>query len=359
MKEIFFTAGPSQLHKNYAQYYNEALQKNLGSANHRSNTFRDVYKYTYTQLKQLLKLPNDTAIFFTGSASEIWERMIQNLVLNKSHHLVNGSFSKRFYEYAAALGINATKYEVELLKGYNEAALKVEEDVELICTTQNETSTGVKMNPTLLNKIKQINKNALLCSDLVSVAPVSEIDYTQVDSTFFSVQKAFGMPPGLGVWICNNACRQKATILQSNNKIKTAHHTLETFYKNFEKWETPSTPNIIAIYVLGRIAEEFNTYGFEKLKNETAIKKQIIYETINNSNVLKVAVENIDWQSDTMLVFKTEKSSTEIVNELKKSNLIISTGYGAIKESTIRIANFPTTSIEDINKLAFALKQLG
>ena len=47
-----------------------------------------------------MNIPEDNGIFFTGSATEIWERLIQNTVEHESFHLVNGSFSKKFYDFS-------------------------------------------------------------------------------------------------------------------------------------------------------------------------------------------------------------------------------------------------------------------
>ena len=80
-----------------------AFREGIPSLSHRSKKFESIYKDTVDGLRELLKLPSDYQLFFTGSATEIWERTIQNLVEENSFHLVNGSFSKRFFEIAQQL----------------------------------------------------------------------------------------------------------------------------------------------------------------------------------------------------------------------------------------------------------------
>ena len=55
----------------------------------------------------------------------------------------------------------------------------------------------------------------LLAVDAVSSLPYPDFDYTILDSVFFSVQKGFGLPAGLGVWMVNDRCIAKAEQLLS------------------------------------------------------------------------------------------------------------------------------------------------
>ncbi|TAG55006.1 MAG: phosphoserine aminotransferase, partial [Runella slithyformis] len=100
MKNTYFTAGPAQMYPTFEKHLQTALNEQLGSISHRSQKFRDIYKFTVEQLRQLMNIPDTHGIFFAGSASEIWERILLNCVEHESFHLVNGSFSKKFYEYA-------------------------------------------------------------------------------------------------------------------------------------------------------------------------------------------------------------------------------------------------------------------
>ena len=110
--KINFTPGPSQLYFTVEDH----IRTLSGKASHHYRTeaknLKAFYQDTVEGLRELLKLPSDYHIYFTGSATEIWERTIQNLVEEKSFHLVNGSFSKRFFEIAVQLGKKPVKNEV-------------------------------------------------------------------------------------------------------------------------------------------------------------------------------------------------------------------------------------------------------
>ena len=111
--KINFTPGPSQLYFTVEGHIRTAFRDGVPSLSHRSKKFEGIYKDTVDGLRALLSIPTNYHVFFTGSATEIWERLIQNLVEENSFHLVNGSFSKRFFEIGQQLNKKPTKSEVD------------------------------------------------------------------------------------------------------------------------------------------------------------------------------------------------------------------------------------------------------
>ena len=97
--KIYFTPGPTQLYYTVEDHLRSALREDIGSISHRSKAFEKVFSETRNNLTELLQLPDGYEIYFTSSANEIWERIIQNMVENKSHHFVNGSFSEKFFKF--------------------------------------------------------------------------------------------------------------------------------------------------------------------------------------------------------------------------------------------------------------------
>ena len=78
MKNTYFTPGPAELYPTFGAHMQTALNEQIGSISHRSQRFRDIYKHTDEQLRTLLNIPVTHGIFFTGSASEVWERVLLN-----------------------------------------------------------------------------------------------------------------------------------------------------------------------------------------------------------------------------------------------------------------------------------------
>lgn len=360
MRKTYFTPGPAELYPTVEQHYRDAFDQQLGSISHRSQKFRDIYKHTVEQLRILMDIPESSGIFFTGSATEIWERIIQSTVEHETFHLVNGSFSKKFYDFSNELQHHAHKFEKPFGEGFDYAEITVPEYAELICTTANETSSGVQMRPAEIHKLKRANKEKLVCVDMVSSAPYPDLDFNTIDSALFSVQKSFGMPAGLGCWIANQAMLDKASkILESGASIGT-YHSLPSLWKNYEKYETPETPNVMAIYVLGKVAEDMNKIGVSTIRKETEKKAKVLYDFVEKSDYLDIFVQNPEHRSQTVVVVNVkEKSPADIIKQVQaEANMIIGSGYGSFKDSQLRIANFAAVNLAQVEQLIDVLKTI-
>ncbi|MDX5420071.1 MAG: aminotransferase class V-fold PLP-dependent enzyme, partial [Hymenobacteraceae bacterium] len=140
--KVFFTPGPSELYPTVPAHMQSAMENKIGSISHRSQEFKDIYAHAVAGLRKFLQLPDDYEVLFLSSANEIWERAIQNLVKEESFHLVNGSFSKRFYEISTELGRKASKHEVPFGEGFRLNDMAIPETAELVALIHNETSSG-------------------------------------------------------------------------------------------------------------------------------------------------------------------------------------------------------------------------
>ncbi len=355
MEQFYFTVGPAQIHPKVLEYSSQFYNEGLGSVSHRSEAFRNMYKEADRELRLLLNVPDDFAILFLSSASEIFERLLLNCVHTHSFHAINGSFAHKFYKFSLALGKKAVAQEFPLGTGFTADALKVPADAELICLTHNETSTGVSIPENTIAEVHQRHPNALLAVDIVSSAPNVRLDFTQLDMAFFSVQKAFGLPSGLGVWFIRQSAVEKVQHLAKTQMVG-AQNTLDALIKNYKNFETPSTPNIYNIYLLGKIAGEYNRYGVEKLRAETKEKATMLYDFLEQSVHFKAFVQDPQYRSETVIVVDClHHSPTDVISKLKSMGLTVSSGYASLKDRQIRVANFPVVTKEKIQELIDSL----
>lgn len=356
MQSRIFTVGPTQLHPQYLNFHKDAMNMNLGSIYHRSKEFHKLYQYADEQLKLLLGLNDEHSIYFTSGGTEIWEKSILNLTHEHTYHLINGEFGRKYFEYAQKLGKKSIAHEVTRATPFHLSSINIPEETEMVCLTINETASGFCLTQNECITLKEKASHTIISADAVSIAPLFASSYRIFDSFFFSVQKAFGMPPGLGVWIVNEKCKNKAAQLEADNKIRSAYHTLPDLELNYKKWETPSTPNTVAIYVLARIAEWMNRKGIENLESEIQQKANMIYDFFGQSRLFKTAVESKQHLSSTSLVAKCLQNPAQIIQHLHSNGITISKGYGSKQASEIRIGNFPQISIEDVSELIRILK---
>ncbi|WP_276372116.1 aminotransferase class V-fold PLP-dependent enzyme [Chryseolinea sp. H1M3-3] len=352
--KINFTPGPSQLYFTVEDHVRTAFRDGVPTLSHRSKKFESYYKDTVEGLRELLKLPADYHIYFTGSATEIWERLIQNLVEEKSFHLVNGSFSKRFFEIAQQLGKIPSKNEVSNGKGF-EDSLSIPTDTELIAVTHNETSTGVSVPLDYIYNLRSKNPGALIAVDAVSSLPFPDFNYSKLDSVFFSVQKGFGLPAGLGVWMVNDQCLAKADALLSKGISIGSYHNLPSLKAHAVKNQTPETPNVLSIYVLSKVIGDMIRRGISNIRKETEYKATLLYQTLDSHPHLKPFVADKTFRSKTVIVADCGEYTEKITSKLLENGMQPGDGYGAAKKSQLRFANFPTHSKEQFELLADSL----
>lgn len=356
--KLYFTVGPSELYPTVPQHVQSALDEKIGVITHRGKQFEGIYKNAVDGLRTLLDVPADYHIFFLSSATEIWERIIENCVENTSFHCVNGSFSKRFYEFSSELGKKAYLEKADFGKGFYPDKIDVPADTEIICLTCNETSSGVSMPVEDINKFRAKNKEALIFVDAVSALPFPILDFSKIDSTFFSVQKCFGLPAGLGVWIVNQRCMDKADSILKKGKSIGTYHTLPSMLSKGKDNQTPETPNVWNIYLLSKVVADFNKKGADVIRKETAQKAKMLYDYIGSSQTFSYAVEEPAHRSFTTIVANTKIPASEINKKLDAFDMSIGSGYSSYKDTQVRIANFPAISVEQMEKLVKTLKEL-
>ncbi|HYG20982.1 MAG TPA: aminotransferase class V-fold PLP-dependent enzyme [Ohtaekwangia sp.] len=352
---INFTPGPSQLYFTVEDHIRNALREGIPSLSHRSNAFDSIYKKAVDGLRELLGIPSEYQVFFTGSANEIWERIGQNLVEEKSYHLVNGSFSKRFFEIAKQLGKNPEKTEVAPGQAFDHP-LSVPSSAEVIAITHNETSTGVSLPLDQIYHFRKTHPDALIAVDAVSSLPYPDFDYTQFDTIFFSVQKGFGLPAGLGVWLVNDRCVAKSEALLSKGISIGSYHTIPMLLSFAVKNQTPETPNVLGIYLLGQVVEDMLRRGITNIRREAEYKAKILYLLLESHPLLSAFVRDRLYQSKTVIVADTGAHTEKITRLLLEKGMQPGDGYGPFKKTQLRFANFPTHSKEQFELLVDTLQ---
>jgi phosphoserine aminotransferase len=351
---VNFTPGPSQLYFTVADHAREAFKQGIPSLSHRSKLFEQIYAETTAGLRELLNIPASHHIFFTASATEIWERILQNLVRESSFHLVNGSFSKRFSEIATQLGKKTAKLEVKEGHGFD-GNIYIAPAAELIAVTHNETSTGVSLPLDFIHTLKEKNSNALIAVDAVSSLPYPQFDFDKLDSVFFSVQKGFGLPSGLGVWILNERCVAKADTLLASGMSIGSYHTIPSLKSHGIKNQTPETPNVLAIYLLNNVVQDMLRRGVETIRRETEYKAAILYQALEAHPLLSPFVKDKKFQSKTVIVADSQTHTEKLTKFLQEKGLYPGDGYGPFKKSQLRFANFPAHSKEQYELLVDSL----
>lgn len=357
MKKVFFTPGPSQLFPTVETHLKQAIKDQILSISHRSKTYMEMHTGAVDVVRKILAVPPVYRIFFMGSATEAMERIIQNTVEKKSTHFVNGSFSERFFLVAKELGKSPQSVEVPWGEGFP-ADEKIDPDTELLCFTQNETSTGVALPMELIYAYHKKYPRMLIAMDIVSSVPYPVIDVQQLDIIFFSVQKGFGLPAGMGVLIVSPRAMEKAHYLRAKGVSIGSYHSFPEMAKYGDKSQTPETPNVEDIYLLQKVGADMLQIGMDQIRRRVASNADALYSFFTSQKIFPIFVQSRQFRSPTVIVVQTPQGSEKIISVLKAQQLVVGDGYGPYKGKQLRIANFPAHQTRDVKKLIRLLRSL-
>jgi phosphoserine aminotransferase len=351
---LFFTPGPSQLYPTVKEHINTALDLDITSISHRSDHYKEIHKATVDGLDELLNLNNQYTVFFGGSATEMMERVLQIRLAKHSVHLVNGAFSKRFYQFARAENLDTTVLSKKDGNGFDMPMDEFPEHADVLCLTHNETSTGVVTPLSFIESVKLKSPKLKIILDVVSSIPVIPFNEAAVDCAFFSVQKGFGLPSGLGVLLMKNTFLREVLSV-GDLGYGERYHSISSWYKYGCKYQTPETPNVFGIYLLGKIIQDMLAVGIDKIRTDTIHKFNLIKKMVQAHPDLSMFVSLEKFQSPSVSAINVRGGSQRIVSKLMTKGMQIGFGYGRYKMDQIRIANFAAHSIKDIKTLCDAI----
>jgi phosphoserine aminotransferase len=335
---LTFYPGPSKVYPAVADWAAQAVREGIVSLNHRSTGFMAIVAETIRLLHDRLALPPDYHVALVGSATECWEIVAQSLTGTGSLHPTPGSFAEKWRDYAHR--INPAGPEPDVL-----------------AVVQNETSNGTQLTMAELAAYRQ-SFGGLLAVDAVSSMAGVAFNWLLGDVWFASVQKCFGLPAGLAVLIYSPNALLRAERLNDRSR----YNSLLFLHENFEKNQTPYTPNGLGIYLLMRALQTMppidevdagtkrraaDWYSFLETDLAASGLRPLIGPAPGRQPGLPPAV-----RSDTVIAVE---GTPDVILDLKArarlAGFILGNGYGAWKETTVRIANFPAITNEEIAQL--------
>ncbi|MFM8834160.1 MAG: hypothetical protein ACKOEV_11100 [Cytophagales bacterium] len=122
------------------------------------------------------------------------------------------------------------------------------------------------------------------------------------------------------------------------------------------KNQTPATPNMMAIYTLGYVAEDFLNRGIHIIRKETEYKAALLYQTLQQQGGIQPFVRDTVWRSPTVIVAHCGEHTEIVRKQLEAQGLYPGDGYGELKNTQLRFANFPAHSKEQYELLADVLR---
>lgn len=348
---ISFYPGPSRVHDEIPRYVKDAHSLGIMSVNHRSEDFIRMSKTTVGLLKEKLRIPKSYTVLFTGSATECWEILAQSIITEGSLHLFNGAFGQKWFDYTSRLqpAAQALRFQVNELADVHR--INDQKD-QLICVTQNETSTGTQVTNALIRKIKKNNPGSLVAVDATSSMAGIYLDFKAADFWYASVQKCFGLPAGLAILVCSPAAVEKAKAINERKHYNSLPFMLDMM----DLWQTPFTPNVLGIYLLMRVLEQ--SKSIDETNAITVQRYEDWKEFLGERKMISHFIQNEKVHSHTVLPVHAEAETMKLIKkEARLNGMLLGEGYGEFKPETFRIANFPALKDKEITVLRKFLKK--
>lgn len=342
---ITLSPGPSQISPDTKRDIHRAIKTGVLELSHRSKRFTEISGLCNDELRRYLKVPKDYRIFYFDSATQVWHSMMTNLVHTSSFHFIAGAFSAKAYDASKHLHKEALKDEVAWGAQCNFREVQVPARCELITACFNETSTGVKMTDSEVRVLRKKNPRAILAIDITSSTGMVPNTISDADVWYFSVQKGFGLPAGLAIAIISPRAYKRSIELSKSGENKAGIWSWERLDEMMRDGlhQTPHTPNVLNIYLLGQQCARWNKSGGAATQlKETLAKKKMFEKWIEGKKQCANFVSDHTHRSDTVLVIQADPEKILLAKNLLSRNKIeLGAGYGKIKTNTFRIANFP------------------
>ncbi len=288
----------------------------------------------------------------TSSGTGLQEAAVRNCVGHHCLSLVNGAFGQRWYEVTLANAKPADDLQIPW-----GTAIQPEQlddrlrtgNYDTVTVVFNETSTG------LLNPIPEMAEvvcrypNVLLLVDAVSAAGGTEIraDEWRLDVCLTSSQKALGLPPGLALCSVSDQAIQRAHAVPSRGW----YFDFLQYDKYAAKNHTPATPAISLMVALDAQLDAIEDEGWNvRFTRHRRLMRQV-HDWVTDSGFGFFA--DAGYRSPTVTaVENTRNIDLGGLNAyLRQRGMLISNGYGPLKDKTFRIAHMGDTTEEDISVL--------
>lgn len=343
---VSFYPGPSRVRDEIPEYVKDAYKAGILSVNHRSDEFMNISERAIGLLKSKLAVPDDYTVFYTTSATECWEIIAQSVSQDASYHVYNGAFGQKWFDYTRRILSTAKRHTF----GHNDLVepkkLRPGKQDGVICITQNETSNGTQVSNDIIGSIREQYPQHLVAVDATSSMAGITLDFGNADIWFASVQKCFGLPAGLGLMACSPRAIERVRMIGEKD-----HYNSLTFMADMmEKWQTPFTPNVLNIYLLYRVMEA--SKPIRDIHAKTVERYHAWAGFFREKKSLRHFIENEEARSFTVIPVEAEETLiSSIKSRAKKKGFLLGEGYGDLKPSTFRIANFPAIRKKEIKAL--------
>lgn len=344
----FFLPGPTEVHPDVLEAQTRPM------ISHRGAGINVLMKELQEGLEAVFCTERPVLIG-TSSATGFMEAGVRNAGRTRVLSLVNGAFSKRYAEIAAACGFEVDRIEVEWGRAHdpNQLADQLKKaSYDCVTMAHSETSTSV------LNDIKSLAEAATPFQDtLVLVDSVSGFGGAEVrpdawglDWLLTGSQKAFALPPGLAFGVPSEKMLERSKEAQR----KGFYFDLLQYASSQEKFQSPSTPALSTMFALQVQLTRMQAEGNEaRWARHMAMAERTWawVEAHADKGLALLAPEGYRSPCVTAITVPDGESGPKVVKGMAERGWVIGGGYGKMKPSSFRIGHMGDHTLAELEDL--------
>jgi predicted phosphoserine aminotransferase len=342
----FFLPGPTDVHPEVLA----AMQRPM--IGHRSSAMEQLLVGIEAPLARLFRTARPVLVG-TTSATGFMELAVRNGVRQRALSLVNGSFSERFATLVRTCGKECIRLDVPLGCAVEPDMLRDalrRTPVDAVTVVHSETSTGVLQDLEALAGVVREFDDVLLLADAVTSLAGSPVepDRWGLDFALTGSQKALALPPGLALGVASARMLERAKTLPARGLYFDLVSALEAHAKH-QPTNTPALSLLFALEAqLGRIER---AGGVEARWRRHEEMRRSVEDWAERRGIAYLPPDGRRSWTVSCLKLPDGKSAKQIVTALKQAGWTIGAGYGALKESTIRIGHMGDHTVGALEEL--------
>ena len=344
-----FACGPSLIPSKHVQRLKETGPHLLGTS-HRKTPVRNLVREVQRGLTDYFNLPEGYEVVLgNGGATFLFDALGLGAVKESSAHFTCGEFSSKWFKAHQLIPwIKAQEISVEYGKG---ATPEPVADTDMICTTLNETSTGVMVDS--YEKLK--NYPGLVAVDATSGAGQIPCNLSLVDIFFFSPQKIFASEGGLFITIMSPRAIERCLQLAVEKKRYIPQiMNLKMAIENSRKTQTFTTPSISTLFFLNEQVQSMAQIGQQTVIEQSQQKAQFIYRWAEEKEYLSPYVKEAKYRSNTVATIDLNDryDATALAKRLRELKVVYDIDpYRKLGRNQFRVSLFHNISFDDLVKL--------
>ncbi|MDQ2670988.1 MAG: aminotransferase class V-fold PLP-dependent enzyme, partial [Gemmatimonadota bacterium] len=293
----------------------------------------------------------------SSSATGLMEAAIRNGSRERVLALVNGAFAERFAHIARACGREVETLECPWGEAHDPAAVAAALQAgrfDAVTVVHSETSTGA-LNPIAdLARVVHAAGDVMLLVDSVTGvagAPV-KTDEWELDFVFTGSQKALALPPGLALGVARTALLERAETLPARG----VYYDLIEFDRYLAKNQTPNTPALSLMYALAAQLDAIMGEGIEARWARHAAMAERTWrwvEEMTHAGVALSVLAPAGARSPTVTCIRLPEGHTgpDVAAAMKQRGWTIGSGYGKLRDTTIRVGHMGDHTLEGLEML--------